>query len=163
MAAVLVALVGLVGIHDQLAIRQNEAHNLWAYPEMPSNGTPVDYKAAAAVIAANERPGDAIAFQTSDENHYQVDTAMEYYLGSKLPTPVFQAQTQVQANSLQPIECVDPSRLHNGDAAYLGGLRRPPGPGPVLGAAMVGRGLAPDPRLPDAGGYGRRTESVSPC
>ncbi len=37
-AAVLVAVVGLVGIHDQLAIRQNEAHNLWAYPEMPSNG-----------------------------------------------------------------------------------------------------------------------------
>jgi mannosyltransferase len=108
-AAVLVALVGLVGVHDQLAIRQNEAHNLWAYPEMPSNGTPVDYKAAAAVIAANERPGDGIAFQTSDENHYQVDTAMEYYLGSKLPTPVFQAQTQVQANSLQPVECVDPS------------------------------------------------------
>ena len=37
-AAVLVAVVGLLGIHDQLAIRQNEAHNLWAYPEMPSNG-----------------------------------------------------------------------------------------------------------------------------
>jgi mannosyltransferase len=108
-AAVLVAAVGLIGIHDQLAIRQNEAHNLWAYPEMPSNGTPVDYKAAAAVIAANERPGDGIAYQISDENHYQVDTAMEYYLGAKLPTPVFQAQSQVQANSLQPVECVDPA------------------------------------------------------
>jgi mannosyltransferase len=108
-AAVLVAAVGLTGIHDQLAIRQNEAHNLWAYPEMPSNGTPVDYKAAAAVIAANERPGDGIAYQISDENHYQVDTAMEYYLGAKVPTPVFQAQSQVQANSLQPVECVDPA------------------------------------------------------
>jgi len=106
-AAVLVAVVGLAGIHDQLAIRQNEAHNLWAYPEMPSNGTPVDYKAAAAVIAANERPGDAIAFQTSDENHYQVDTAMTYYLRGKLPRPIFQAQTQVQTNSLQPAECQD--------------------------------------------------------
>jgi mannosyltransferase len=108
-AVVLVAIVGLVGVHDQLAIRQNEAHNLWAYPEMPSNGTPVDYKAAAAVIAANERPGDGIVYQVSDENHYQVDSAMEYYLGDKLPTPLFQAQTQVQANSLQPVECVDPS------------------------------------------------------
>ena len=106
-AAVLVAVVGLVGIHDQLAIRQNEAHNLWAYPELPSNGTPVDYKAAAAVIAANERPGDAIAFQTGDENHYQVDTAMAYYLRGKLPRPIFQAQTQVQTNSLQPAECPD--------------------------------------------------------
>jgi mannosyltransferase len=112
--AVLVVAVGLVGIHDQLAIRQNEAHNLWAYPEMPSNGTPVDYKAAAAVIAANERPGDGIVFQISDQNHYQVDTAMTYYLGSKLPTPVFQAQTQVQANSLEPTPCVDPSSCITG-------------------------------------------------
>jgi mannosyltransferase len=108
-AAVLVAVVGLVGVHDQLAIRQNEAHNLWAYPEMPNNGTPVDYQAAAAVIAANERPGDVIAYQTGDENHYQVDTAMAYYLGSKLPAAIFQAQSQVEANSLQPNECEDPA------------------------------------------------------
>jgi mannosyltransferase len=113
-AAVLVAVVGLVGIHDQLAIRQNEAHNLWAYPEMPNNGTPVDYKAAAAVVAANERPGDVIAYQTGDENHYQVDTAMAYYLGNKLPPAIFQAQTQVQSNSLQPTECGDPSSCITG-------------------------------------------------
>lgn len=108
-AAVLIAVVGLLGIHDQLAIRQNEAHNLWAYPEMPSNGTPVDYQAAAAVIAANERPGDGIVYQVSDLNHYQVDTAMTYYLRGKLPMPVFQTYTQVQSNNLQPTECVDPS------------------------------------------------------
>jgi mannosyltransferase len=113
-AAVIVAVVGLVGIHDQLSIRQNEAHNLWAYPEMPNNGTPVDYQAAAGVIAANERPGDGIVFQTSDENHYQVDTAMSYYLGSKLPTPIFQAQTQVQTNSLQPASCADQSACISG-------------------------------------------------
>jgi mannosyltransferase len=108
-AAVLVAVVGLLGVHDQQAIRQNEAHNLWAYPEMPSNGQPADYRAAAAVIAANERPGDRIAYQTSDQNHYQVDTAMAYYLRGKLPMAVFQAATQVQANNLQPVECADPS------------------------------------------------------
>lgn len=103
MAAVLIALVGLAGLHDQLNVRSYEAHNLWAYPEMPSNGLPADYKGAAAIVAANERPGDGIVFQTSDVNHYQVNTAMEYYLrGSKLPAPVFQAQTEVQANSLQP-------------------------------------------------------------
>jgi mannosyltransferase len=113
-AAVLVALVGLVGLHDQFAIRQNEAHNLWAYPAMPNNGTPVDYQAAAAVIAANERPGDGIIYQTSDENHYQVDTAMAYYLGNKLPTSIFEAQTQVQSNTLQPVECEDPSSCITG-------------------------------------------------
>ena len=109
LAAVLVAVVGLLAIHDQMAIRQNEAHNLWAYPEMPPNGQPADYRAAAAVIAANARPGDGIVYQTSDENHYQVDTAMSYYLRGKLPMAVFQAQTQVQNNTLQPADCADPS------------------------------------------------------
>jgi mannosyltransferase len=110
-AAVLVALVGLAGLHDQLAIRQNEAHNLWAYPEMPVNGQPADYQAAAAVIAAHARPGDGIAYQVSDLNHYQVDTSLNYYLRGKknVPAPVFQAQTQVAANSLIPAECQDPS------------------------------------------------------
>jgi mannosyltransferase len=109
-AGVLVAVVGLVGLHDQLALRQNEAHNLWAYPELPSNGQPVDYQAAAAVIAANARPGDGIVYQVSDSNHYQVDTSIGYYLKGKfIPTPIFQAQTQVEANSLQPVECIDPS------------------------------------------------------
>lgn len=113
-AAVLVAVVGLVGIHDQLAIRQNEAHNLWAYPEMPSNGLPADYQAAAAVVKANARPGDAIAYEVGDLNHYQVDTSIAYYLGKSAPTPIFQAQTQVQSNSLQPVECIDPSACITG-------------------------------------------------
>jgi len=114
-AAVLVAVVGLLGIHDQLSIRQNEAHNLWAYPEMPSNGQPVDYQAAATVVAANARPGDGIVYQVSDQNHYQVDTSIAYYLrGKSIPTPVFQAQSQVQANNLQPVECIDPSACITG-------------------------------------------------
>jgi len=113
-AAVLVIVVGLIGIHDQLAIRQNEAHNLWAYPEMPSNGQPVDYQAAAAIIAANEQPGDRIAYQTSDSNHYQVDTSIAYYLGDKAPQPVFQAYSQVENNDLQPVECRDPSACITG-------------------------------------------------
>jgi mannosyltransferase len=109
-AAVLVALVGLVGLHDQLAIRDNEAHNLWAYPVLPSNGLPVDYQAAAAVLEEHARPGDGIAYQVSDSNHYQVDTSIAYYLRGKFqPAAVFQAQTQVEANSLQPQECGDPS------------------------------------------------------
>jgi mannosyltransferase len=139
-AGALVAVVGLVGLHDQLAIRQNEAHNLWAYPEQPSNGTPVDYQAAAAVIAANERPGDGIVYETGDQNHYQVDTAMAYYLRGKLPTPVFQAQTQVQANSLQPNECQDPSQCITGT--------------PRLWVVYVDH-LAPDPfsALPTTGPY----------
>jgi mannosyltransferase len=114
LAAILVAVVGLLGLHDQLQIRQNEAHNLWAYPEILSNGTPVDYQAAAAVIKANARPGDAIAYEVGDENHYQVDTSIAYYLRGSAPAPVFQAQSQVEANNLQPVECVDPSACITG-------------------------------------------------
>lgn len=114
-AAVLVVAVGLIGLHDQLAIRQNEAHNLALYPETASNGQPVDYQAAAAIVEANARPGDGIVYQVSDVNHYQVDTSIAYYLrGKPKPTPVFQAQTQVESNSLQPVECVDPSACITG-------------------------------------------------
>ena len=110
LAGVLVAVAGLAGLHDQLALRQNEAHNQWAYPTMPSNGQPVDYQAAAAVIEASARPGDRIVYQVSDANHYQVDTSIAYYLrGKHTPAPVFQSQSQIEANSLQPVECVDPS------------------------------------------------------
>jgi mannosyltransferase len=147
-AAVLVAAVGLVGIHDQMAIRENEAHNLWAYPEMPSNGQPVDYQGAAAYIAANARPGDNIVFQTSDLNHYQVDTAMEYYLRGKLPLPVFQSQTQVEANSLSPNSFVDPSVVIKGT--------------PRIWIVFVDH-LAPDPfsALPPAAGANGSGDNVS--
>ncbi len=115
LAAVLVALVGIAGVHDQLTLRQNEAHNLWAYPEMPANGQPVDYQAAAAVLEANQRPGDTIAYEVDDQNHYQVDTSIAYHLqGKPVPAPLFQTQTPVQANSLQPVECIDPSVCMSG-------------------------------------------------
>ena len=169
LAAVLVAVVGLLGIHDQLAIRQNEAHNLWAYPEMPSNGQPVDYQAAAAVIAANERPGDGIVYQTSDENHYQVDTAMAYYLRGKLPMPVFQAQTQVETNSLQPAECEDPWRPASTGTprlwvVFVDHLAPDPFSAlPSVGPYNVSRGLPADPRLPGAVDVAGERRSRSPC
>jgi mannosyltransferase len=110
-AAGLVVIVGVGGIHDQQAIRQPEAHNRWAYPLVVPNGLPADYQGAAAVIAAHQRPGDGIVFQVSDQNHYQVDTAVAYYLSGKpMPRPVFQAKTPAQAATLQPVECADPAR-----------------------------------------------------
>jgi mannosyltransferase len=115
-AAIAIVVVGLAGIHDQLAIRQNIAHNLWAYPEQPPNGTAVDYKTAARIVEERAKPGDVIAYQVSDLNHYQVDTSLNYYLrGMKhRPAPVFQAQSQIEAESLQPVECADPSACIQG-------------------------------------------------
>jgi mannosyltransferase len=114
-AAGLVVAVGLLGAHDQWAIRQVEAHNQWAYPAVMANGQPVDYPGAAAVIAAHQRPGDGIVFQISNRNHYQVDTSVAYYLrGKPQPKPVFQAKTQAEAGRLQPVECARPASCLSG-------------------------------------------------
>jgi len=114
-AAGLVVIVAAFGIHDQWEIRNPEAHNLWAFPVTMRNGEPVDYRAAAAVIAAQQRHGDGIIYQVSDANHYQVDTAIAYYLrGRPVPETVFQAQTPTQADTLQPVECVDPASCLTG-------------------------------------------------
>jgi mannosyltransferase len=95
------------------------------------NGEPVDYQAAAAVIAANQQPGDAIAYQVTDANHYEVDAAIAYYLrGKPIPKAVFQAQTPAQAGSLQPVECIDPSSCLTGTpriwVVYIDRLARNP-------------------------------------
>jgi mannosyltransferase len=114
-AAALVVVVAGFSVHDQLAIRKPLAHNLWAFPVVMANGEPVDYRAAAAVIAADQRPGDGIAYQVSDANHYEVDTAIAYYLrGRSMPKAVFQAETPTQADTLQPVECSDPSTCLTG-------------------------------------------------
>lgn len=133
-AAGLVVLVAAAGAHDQWEIRQPEAHNLWAFPVMMANGEPVDYPAAAAVIAAHERPGDGIIYQDGDDNHYQVDTAIAYYLrGKPIPDAVFQAESPAQADTLQPVDCADPSRCLSGT--------------PRLWVVYVDR-LTPDPSNP---------------
>jgi mannosyltransferase len=104
-ASVSVVLPGLLGLHDQQAIRQPEAHNWWMYPAGVGSGA-ADYQGAAEVIAARERPGDGIVFQVGDDNHWQVGTGVVYYLkGALLPTLVFQTRTPAQAGSLRPAEC----------------------------------------------------------
>ena len=130
-ATALVAVTVAAGAHDQREIRQYEAHNAWAFPEMMSNGEPVNYPAAAAVVAANERPGDAIIYQSSDLNHYEVDAAVAYYLrGKQLPAAVFQARTPVQADSLQAVQCGNPSLCITGTpriwVVYIDHLTRNP-------------------------------------
>jgi mannosyltransferase len=103
--AILVAVIGLAGRGAQREIRTLEAHNIWAYPLRPPNGVPIDYTAAVGVIAAGERPGDGIVYQVNDENRYEVDTAVAYYLrGKPTPRPVFQAESPARADSLAPVD-----------------------------------------------------------
>ncbi len=140
LAAVLVAVVGLLGLHDQLADPPERGAQPVGLPgDARRTAQPVDYQAAAAVIKANARPGDAIAYEVGDENHYQVDTSIAYYLRGSAPAPVFQAQSQVQANNLQPVECVDPSACITGTPRIWVVYVESPGARPVLGAALSPR------------------------
>ena len=114
-AAALVVAVAALGAHDQLDVRKPLAHNAWAFPVTMANGEPVDYRAAVAVIAADQRPGDGIVYQVDDQNHYEVDAAVGYYLrGKPIPKAVFQAETPAQADALQPVECANPSSCITG-------------------------------------------------
>jgi mannosyltransferase len=110
---VLVA-IAVAGVHDQKAIRDPEAHNRWAYPIKLPNGVPIDYVGAVGVIAAHQRPGDGIVYQVGDQDRYQIDTSVDYYLRGKAPRPVFQTKTQAQADNLQPDLCADPARCLQG-------------------------------------------------
>lgn len=108
-AAVLVALPVAAGATAQVAVREPQAHNWWTYPA-PSGDIPLGYAQAADIIAAHEQAHDGIAFQISDDNRWEVDKGVMYYLGDRpAPRTVFEAKTEEQAGLLTPVECADPA------------------------------------------------------
>jgi mannosyltransferase len=125
--AAIVALVAVLGIPDQHAIRYGEAHNWWSYPN-PVGDTPVNYEAAANVIAEHERPGDGIVFQR--DNRWMIDIGIDYYLrGRARPTDVFLVKTPAQADGLNAVECADPLRCLPGESRlWVVYLARDPDP-----------------------------------
>ncbi len=151
LAAVLVAVVGLLGIHDQLAIRQNEAHNLWAYPEMRVErhagrlpGGRGRHRGERAARRRHRLPGRRPEPLPGRHQHRLLPARQA------APAPVFQAQSQVQANSLQPVECVDPSACITGTpriwVVYVDHLA----PDPFSALPYPEEGLPADARLPGA-------------
>jgi mannosyltransferase len=113
-AAVLAALPLAAGATAQVAVRQPQAHNWWTYPA-PSGDIPLGYAQAADIIAAHEQAHDGIAFQISDDNRWEVDKGVLYYLGDRrAPRTVFEAQTEEQAGLLTPVECTHPAGCLHG-------------------------------------------------
>ena len=111
--AAIVALIAILGIPDQHAIRQAEAHNWWSYPD-PLGDYPANYERAAKVIAEHERPGDGIVFKRDDR--WMVDIGVDYYLrGRAKPTDVFLIKTPAQAGRLTAVECAHPARCLRGE------------------------------------------------
>ncbi|MEU1967774.1 glycosyltransferase family 39 protein [Micromonospora sediminicola] len=109
-ALALVALAGLLGLPDQAALRRTH--------EWP-RGAPVDYTGAARVIAAGERPGDAIVYSPRDSWLFP-DLGMAYHLGSRLPRDVLVVRDQRQGADLWATECDAPARCLAGvDRVWL--------------------------------------------
>ncbi|WP_435817585.1 glycosyltransferase family 39 protein [Micromonospora sediminicola] len=109
-ALALVALAGLLGLPDQAALRRTH--------EWP-RGAPVDYAGAARVIAAGERPGDAIVYSLRDSWLFP-DLGMAYHLGSRLPRDVLVVRDQRQGADLWATECDAPARCLAGvDRVWL--------------------------------------------
>ncbi|MFF0657119.1 glycosyltransferase family 39 protein [Micromonospora tulbaghiae] len=105
-----VVLAGLLGLPDQAALRRTH--------EWPRNA-PVDYAGAAAIIRAEQRPGDAIVYSPRDGWLFP-DLGMAYHLGSRLPRDVLVVRDQRQDASLWAVECDDPARCLAGvDRVWL--------------------------------------------
>ncbi|MEU1884953.1 glycosyltransferase family 39 protein [Micromonospora rifamycinica] len=72
-----VALTGLLGLPDQAAVRHGHG---W-----PRSAT-VDYRGAAAVIAAGQRPGDAVVYAPRD-GWFFLDLGIDYHLARMTGDP----------------------------------------------------------------------------
>lgn len=112
-AAMVLATVGIVA-HDQYVLHRTLSHFQYDYPG-PSV-TPEDYPAAAAIVEAHYRPGDAASFSASPH----LDLGLNYYLpADEQLADIFVQRTDSQTNSLLPQFCLDtaacaargPSRL----------------------------------------------------
>ncbi|WP_458351597.1 glycosyltransferase family 39 protein [Micromonospora schwarzwaldensis] len=109
-ALAVVALVGLLGLPDQAALRRTH--------EWPRSA-PVDYAGAAGIVAAGERPGDAIVYSPRDGWLFP-DLGLAYHLGSGLPRDVLVVRDQRAEASLWATECGDPARCLAGvDRVWL--------------------------------------------
>jgi mannosyltransferase len=108
-AAVLMALPLAAGATAQAAVREPLAHNWTTYPA-PSGDIPIGYAQAADIIGAHEQAGDGMAFQISDDDRWQANDGVLYYLGDRpAPRIVFQALTAQQAGLLTPVDCAHPA------------------------------------------------------
>ncbi|MBQ1039696.1 glycosyltransferase family 39 protein [Micromonospora sp. C81] len=98
-ALVVVVLAGLLGLPDQAALRRTH--------EWPRSA-PVDYAAAARVIADGQRPGDAVVYSPRHSWLF-LDLGIEYHLGDP-PRDVLVTENEVRRGDLWAAECPQPAQ-----------------------------------------------------
>ncbi|MFI5487423.1 glycosyltransferase family 39 protein [Micromonospora echinaurantiaca] len=99
-ALAVVALAGLLGLPDQAALRRTH--------EWPRSA-PVDYRAAAGVVAANQRPGDAVVYSPR-ESWLFLDLGLRYHLRDRRPDDVLVTRDQARRGDLWAAECDRPAQ-----------------------------------------------------
>jgi mannosyltransferase len=102
LAGVVLVVLSLIALPEQNEIRREHS--------------PYDYRAAANVIATNERPGDGIIYAPR-AGWQLVDAGLAYYLRDRAPRDVLLTEDATHNDSLWATECADP-------AACLHGVRR---------------------------------------
>lgn len=109
-ALALVVLAALLGLPEQNALRRTH--------EWPRSAA-VDYRAAARIIGANQRPGDAIVYHPRTGWLF-LDLATAYHLRSDPPRDVLLVHDQVQRADLWASECDRPAQCLAGvDRVWL--------------------------------------------
>ena len=112
-AAVAVLGIGILGISDQLAIRELGAHNWASYPQ-GTGGYP-DYAGAAQLVARDARLTDGAVYEAGEKSWLMVDVGLEYYLQQDVRDPaliphvLFVAKTAAQADALYSVPCARPA------------------------------------------------------
>ncbi|PZG05673.1 hypothetical protein C1I95_32540 [Micromonospora craterilacus] len=109
-ALVVVALAGLLGLPDQVALRRTH--------EWPRTAT-VDYQGVARIVADGQRPGDAVVYSPRDSWLF-LDLGLRYQLGGQVPRDVLAAEDQDRRGDLWAVECGRPAEcLAGADRVWL--------------------------------------------
>ncbi|MGC5030265.1 glycosyltransferase family 39 protein [Micromonospora sp. DT229] len=109
-ALVVVALAGLLGLPDHVALRRTH--------EWPRTAT-VDYQGAAQIIAAGRQAGDAVVYHPRDGWLF-LDLGMRYHLRGQAPRDALLAQGQQDRGDLWATECDHPAAcLAEADRVWL--------------------------------------------
>ncbi|WP_354640955.1 glycosyltransferase family 39 protein [Kitasatospora camelliae] len=105
------AALALVALPDVRAMHQPLSHAAYTYPVEVTWFTPLDYRAAAAIVEQGYRPGDGIAFgQQRYALWWGVDTGTWYYLPNRIrPRDVLAGLSARERDDLWPTSCGDPA------------------------------------------------------
>jgi mannosyltransferase len=98
-AGAIVLVVALLGAPEQVGLRKTH--------EWPRSA-PIDYPAAARIVAAGQRAGDGVVFAPRD-GWKMLDVSLARQLGPDTPRDVLAAEGAAARGSLWAAECAEPA------------------------------------------------------